>query len=382
MKQKISTKGLRTWIEIDTNALGHNFKIFRKQIAPNTKLMSVVKSNAYGHGLVEFSREMERLGADWLGVDSITEALRLRKEKIKIPILVLGHTLKDRIAEAAAKNISVTVSNWDILKACSLLSGFAKKKIKFHIKIDTGMGRQGFIPDEIDKVCVFIKKYNLAKSFEGLYTHFAQAKNPSFPSATLIQMKEFNKVRAALALYGNKPILHTAATSGAILFPETHCDMVRIGIGMYGLWPSKEVKLFYESRARLKPILSWKTIIGEVRRLKKGDGVGYDHTECLYRNSILAVCPVGYWHGYPRVLSSIGHALVRGRIARVIGRVSMDMLVLDITDIANVSSGDEVVLIGCQKKRLISADDMADISDTINYEIVTRINPLIHRIYL
>ncbi|MBI2046001.1 MAG: alanine racemase [Parcubacteria group bacterium] len=381
-KKSIDTKGLRTWIEIDTKALKHNFSIFRNKIEPKVQLMAIAKSNAYGHGLVPYAKTMERFGADWLGVDSIKEALRLRKDGIKCPILVLGYTLPENISLGARYAIDLTVSTKEGLSYCAKLPSSDKQKLRIHLKIDTGMGRQGFFAEDMAAVARFLKKNFSKNTIAGVYTHFATAKNPSFPKETLEQIGRFKKAVAILHNAGFTPIRHACATSGTILFPSAHFDMVRIGIGLFGLWPAKEVQAAYEKRISLKPALSWKTIISEVKTFPNGSGIGYDLTERLPAGSRIAVCPIGYWHGYPRALSSIGRGLIRGKIAKITGRVSMDMIAIDVTKIANARVGDEVVLIGCDKNACITADELAFLADTTNYEIVTRINPLIKRIYL
>jgi alanine racemase len=368
--------GLRTWVEIDTRMLRKNYRIFRGIISKTTKLMAVVKSNAYGYSLVDFSRTLQRFGANWFGVDSIVEARALRREGIKKPILVLGSTLPEWYVEAAQNNISVTISNFDSLQKAQR-QGTARKPLKVHIKIDTGMHRQGFMPADIERVLAYFQDKQNCLFFEGLYTHFAAAKNPAFPHVTKKQIEEFESVSRAVADAGFKPIRHAAATSGMLLFPESHFDMVRIGIGMYGYWPSPEVQAFCERRIELKPALTWKTVIGEIKELPAGSTVGYDLTETLARQSCVAIVPVGYWHGYPRALSSVGHVVIHGKRAKIIGRISMDMIVIDISRIKNPRIRDEVILIGPG----ISADELAGLSGTINYEIITRINPLIKRIY-
>jgi len=370
---QINNEGLRTWIEIDRKAIKHNYKIFRSLIAKKCQLMAVVKSNAYGHSLLDFSKEMEKLGADWLGVDSIVEAEALRKEKIKTPILVLGHTLAKKISTAAKNNISLTISSFEGLD--SLLK--IKNPIKIHLKIDTGMHRQGFFIPELEKVAQILKKNKNIK-VEGTYTHFSSAKNPAFPHETLKQISQFKEAIKILKTAGFNPIKHAAATSGAINFPQSHFNMVRIGIGLFGMWPSKETREAFRDKIKLKPILLWKTVVSEIKNLSKGDRIGYDLTETVNKNSRIAVLPIGYWHGYPRALSSIGRVLIRGKKAKILGRISMDMMVVDITDIKNAKIWDEAILIG----EKITADNLAYLADTINYEITTRINPLIKRVYI
>ena len=363
---------LRTWIEIDSSAVRKNYGLFRKIIGKDCKLMAVAKSNAYGHSLVDFSRLISSLGADWIGVDSVLEALTLRREGIKKPILVLGYTLPDNFKDAAENNISLTISTFENLKKVALIN----KPLRVHLKMDTGMHRQGFFADDSNKILPYFQK-SPELILEGIYTHFAAAKNPAFPKYTKDQIGEFSKTVDFFEVRGFKFLKHAAATSGALLFPESHFDMVRIGIGLYGLWPSPETKSYCEGRIKLQPILVWKTIIGEIKNLPRGARVGYDLTETMNAPSKIAVLPIGYWHGYPRVLSGIGHAVINGVRAKIIGRVSMDMIVVDVSKIKNVRVGDEAVLIG----EKATAGEMASLSETTHYEIVTRLNPLIKRIY-
>jgi alanine racemase len=365
---------------VDRPAIAHNFKVFRSYIPQTTKLLAVVKSNAYGHGLVDFAKEMEALGVDWLGVDSIVEALALRREGVKTPIVVLGYTLPERIDEAIRNHISVSLSNFEQIPI------FAKHAVtaplSIHIKVDTGMHRQGFLPEDQPRLLKELRKHKKQLLVEGLFTHFASAKNPAFPHYTKKQIAEFDVWRDTFADAGYTPLVHAGATAGTILFPEAHLGMVRIGIGLYGLWPASEVERSYQDRLTLKPALSWKTIISEIKSLPKGEKIGYDGTETLSRQSQVAVCPVGYWHGYPRALSSIGYVLVKGKRARVLGRVSMDMITIDITGISGVRSGDEVTLIGHDGEEEISAKELASAMDGSYYELLTRINPLVKRIYV
>jgi alanine racemase len=368
--------GLRTWLEIDKKAIRHNYKVFRSQIGKKCLLMSVVKSNAYGHSLLDFSKEMEKLGIDWLGVDSIVEGESLRKEKISSKILVLGHTLPEKIPSAIENHLSLTVSTLENLK--NIICHKTAKKIKIHLKIDTGMHRQGFFVKDLKKAIPLLKKNKDFIEVEGIYTHFAAAKNPSFPKDTRDQLAEFEKAVNLLKSVGFSPIRHCAATSGALLFPESHFDMVRVGIGLYGLWPSKETEAHIKNEIELKPVLSWKTRVSEIKNLKKGERLGYDFTERVHKNSKIAILPIGYWHGYPRSLSSVGNVIIQNKACKILGRVAMDMAVVDVTEIKNIKPGEEVTLIG----KNIPTEYLADLAGTINYELVTRINPLIKRIII
>ncbi len=373
--------GLRTWIEIDRKAIKHNFGVFKRLISSKTKLMAVVKSNAYGHGLIDFAKEMEKLGADFLGVDSMTEARALRREGNTLPILVLGYTMPGLFAEAAENNISLSVSTFETLAAIAKTK--LVRPLNIHIKVDTGMHRQGFLFTDISKVLSLLisKRFTLNASVEGLFTHFAAAKNPAFPKDTATQNAEFGMWVKEFRKVGLRPICHAAATSGTMLFPESHFDMVRVGIGLYGLWPAEEVKNYLRSRVALRPILAWKSLVTERKRIPKGARIGYDLTETLLRDSIIAIVPIGYWHGYPRALSSIGHVLIRGKEAKVLGRVSMDMIAVDTTLVRGIQVGDEVTIIAPKPTSVASVESIARSLDASWYEIVTRLNPLIKRIY-
>lgn len=370
-------QNLRTWIEIDLKALEKNYRTFRSIIAPESQLMGVVKSNAYGHGLIGTAQALENFGIDWLGVDSIVEAETLREVGIKCPILVFGYTLPAKIPAANRLDIHLTVSSIDQLKQLPRII----YPVKVHLKIDTGMHRQGVYLEELPEIIEFFNNHQYLK-LEGAYTHFAAAKNPAFPQDTLDQIVCFNEAAAILEEAGFKLIKHAAATAGTLLFPRAHFDMARVGIGLYGLWPSKETMAAVAGKIQLQPALTWKTIIVETKTVPATSRIGYDLTEKVTRDTKIAILPVGYWHGYPRSLSSIGRVLIRGQCAKVLGRVSMDMLTVDITDIAGVKIGDEAVLIGQQNKNIISAMFLADLADTIGYEFLTRINPKIKRFYI
>ena len=362
---------LRTWIEIDKKAIAHNYKLFRSIIPRKTLLCGVVKSNAYGHGLVEFAKSAER-HVDVFAVDSIIEGIRLREEGIKKPIFVLGYILPSMFSEAVKYDIAVTVASMDALKEAVKL----KKKLEVHIKIDSGMSRQGFFQKDMEEVCEVFKK-NKQLIFKGIYTHFADAKNPSFPQNTYRQKEEFDRA-VKIAREDFDPIVHCAASSTSILFPEMHEDMVRIGISSYGLWPAKEVEAYAKDFFPLKLVMRWKTILADVKEIPKGAGISYGYTERVNKKTKIGILPVGYWHGYARNLSSVGHVVIGGKRARVLGRVTMDIVIVDLSKHKTVKMGDEVVLLGEE----ITSDELAYLVDTVNYEVVTRINPKIKRIIM
>lgn len=384
---KIKTKGkfdsfgtFRTWVEISQSAVKKNIETFRKLVGPKVKLWSVVKSNAYGHGLVQFSKLAEKIHIDSFCVDSYVEAVRLRKEGIKKSILVLGPTLAELAKSAKEKDITLSVSNFEILKHLAQ----TKNPPEFHIKLDTGMSRQGFFLEDIPNVIKVIshKSSVLSQRLSGVYTHFASAKDTNYPTYTDNQFDKFNKAVKIFEKAGYRNLTkHVSATGGALINKKYHLDAVRIGIGLYGLWPAKELELQLDHKIHLKPVLSWKTIISEVKNIPTGQFVGYDLVERVSRPTKIAVLPIGYWHGLPRALSSIGEVLVSGRRARILGRVSMDLTVIDVTGI-KCQVGDIATLIGKDADTEITAFEMAQRAGTSHYEIITRLNPLMERIII
>ena len=373
------TTNLRTWIDIDRDNLRHNYHVFRDLIAPSCLLGAVVKSNAYGHSLVDCAAELSRLGVDCLMTDSITEAVKLREQGIAKPILVLGYTLPSMVDLAIENRISLSISSFQVLDALRELD---TTDLRVHLKFDTGMCRQGFFAEDAAKLLDLLIHEFPQITIEGVFTHFASAKNPAFPDDTKQQLAKFAIIIEECKRRGLKVIRHAAATSGTLLFPESHFDMVRVGIGLYGLWPSTQVQAACSDRLELRPILAWKSVVSEIKSVPAASRIGYDGSETLARDSRLGIVPIGYWHGYDRSLSSIGRVLINDQPAKVLGRVSMDMLIIDLTNIDQVAVGDQVTLLGRDHHQQISAEEIARLAETSNYEIVTRLNPLIKRFYI
>ncbi len=364
---------LKTWVEISKKALEKNIRNIREILAPKVRIFAVVKSNAYGHGLAVIAQAAST-EVDGFCVDSVLEGLKLRKNGLKKPILVLGPTLPGLLKDAAENSIIVSISNSEALKN---LAG-AKLKPKFHLKIDTGMHRQGFYPKEIPNAVKSIKSSGLADNLTGVFTHFASAKDINYPTYTDMQFDSFKKTVSALERSGFKNLLkHASATGGTLINAKYHLNAVRIGIGLYGLWPSKELQI-QKKELKLNPVLSWHSVISEIKILKKGDYVGYDLAERVNIPTKIAVIPIGYWHGFPRSLSGSGEILIKGKRSRVLGRVSMDLLIVNVNGIS-CKIGDRVTIIRRQKSDELNAFDVAQKCATIHYQFLTGINPLIER---
>ena len=360
----------RTWVEIKKAALRHNYDAVRRRLAKGALLMAVVKSNAYGHGLTGAAKIFSEGGAEWLAVDGLEEAAELKAAGITAPVIVLGATLPENFRAAAAMGITITVSTRVWLEAIARMA----KSPKFHLKIDTGMHRQGFLPLEIGRVIEIIKRQKGAReALTGIYTHFAAAKDPIYPYFTEQQFEEFMRVAELFKRAGFINLFrHCAASAGTLLNKKYHLDGVRVGMALYGYFPSREIEAALGEEIKLKPAMDWKAVITEVKDVPDGAYVGYDLTERLRGKRKLAVVPVGYWHGLPRTLSSRGRFVVKGKPVRIVGRVSMDMTVIDVTGIA-VAVGDEAIF---------DIQHGIDTSEMIPYEFLSRINPLIERRYI
>ncbi len=370
MSAKRPSDSLRTWIEIDRRAAKDNYDVFRNLIGPKVKLWSVVKSNAYGHGLYAFAKLANKFGVDGFCVDSVVEGAALRRNGIGKPILVLGPTLPLRYAYAAKHDIAITISNFEALNALVR----EKRPPEFHIKIDTGMHRQGFYLEDIPKV---IRLLNPRLS--GIYTHFAAAKDLRDTAYTEKQFEIFKSAAGYFERAGfTKLVRHASATGGALLGPRYHLDAVRVGIGLHGVWPSPELARQLGKKITLEPTLAWRAVVSEVKTLKKGDRVGYDLTARAPRDMSIAVIPVGYWHGFPRALSNVGEVLIRGARAKVLGRVSMDLIVVAAP--RATKPGAIATLIGRDGRSAITADETAKNIGTTAYELLTRLNPLMERV--
>ena len=367
-----------SWIEISREALVSNVKTFRRLVGRDVKLAIAVKANAYGHGLVVTSKTLLKAGADYLCINASYEAEILRRAGVHSPLLIIGYTPLLDLEKALSLKCDLTVYNSETIRELGRLG----RPANLHLKIETGNHRQGVRPDELPKILAEFKKHpNLRMA--GLSTHFANLEDRIHHKYALFQLREFKKAYRILEESGHAPhFRHCANTAAAILLPEAHFNFVRVGIGAYGLWPSEKTLKAAQHAGmdiELTPALSWKTVVAQVKEVQQGALVGYGCTYKMPHAGRIAVLPVGYYDGYVRLLSNKGHVLIRGKRAPVIGRVCMNMIMADITDIPGVKLEDEVVLIGKQGKEEITAEEMAGLSQTINYEVTTRINERILR---
>lgn len=376
--------GLAQWVEVSRKALTRNVSQFRRRVGSGRKLLAVVKANAYGHGILEVSRIAIGAGADWLGVNSLEEGIELRRAGVRAPILVLGYVPLGRLGDAVAHGLRLTVYNKASVDGLAAACRRLKKKARVHVKVETGTNRQGVVEGELPAFARSIQR-RPGLVLEGLSSHFANIEDTTDHSFPQRQLAAFERSVRGLEKAGIEvPIKHMSCTAATILFPETYFDMVRVGIGLYGLWPSKETYLSCALDKResltLEPVLTWKARIAQVKRIAKGGAVGYGCTFRATRRTTLAVIPVGYYDGYDRGLSNTAYVLVRGQRAPLRGRVAMNFSTADVTDIPNVGIEDEVVLLGAGGRERITAEQLAALAGTISYEIVARINPLVPRI--
>jgi alanine racemase len=368
------------WLELDARAPDNNLKELRRCAGKNVLVCAVVKSNAYGHGASQMVKLLQN--ADWFAVNSLDEALELRSLGVQKPVLVLGYVPLSRLVEAVSADLRLTVYNFETIEALSTLD-LQSGPVHVHLKIETGTGRQGVLPSKVRGIITEIKRRPVIV-LEGVSTHFANIEDTLNHEYAVRQLLVFKESLGVVREMGvNPPVIHTACTAAAILFPETHFTMLRCGIGLYGLWPSRETYLSTIMGKRpvpeLKPALKWKTKIVQIKTLAEGSNVGYGCTYKTTRETMLGVLPVGYSDGYSRALGNTAYVLINGKRAPVIGRICMNHTMIDLTDISGVELENEVVLLGSWGNETISAETMAGWAGTINYDIVSCINPLLER---
>lgn len=382
MKSGISN----SWLEINRRALIANIRAHRRVVGKKVKLMAVVKSNAYGHGMnlvAQVSEQSKQV--DWLGVASLTEAIALRRGGIKLPILILSFFrpfIKSDLIWAIKHNISFMVYEPEQLKALRQAASRAGRRATVHLKLETGMARLGLFPKEAR---AFLEKIISSPylKLQGIASHFATAESADqrYLDKQLSVYKKF--VNSISSQKTNDLLQHIACSAAITTSLKSHLSLVRLGIGLYGLWPSHENRYVVKKKQpefKLHPVLSWKTQVIEVQVLSKNTPVGYDRTFITKKRTIMAVLPVGYWDGLDRSLSNKGYVIIKGVNCPVIGRICMNVTMIDASAVKNLKTGDEVIIVGSRGGQEVTVDKLAQISKTINYEVVTRINPLLPRI--
>lgn len=355
-----------TWVEINTEAIAQNVRAIKQMLDPNVTLMAVVKADGYGHGAVAVAQTALLNGAEYLAVANLEEALELRYSGINAPILVLGYTPVYAVRQALRQNIAVTLYDLDMARAYARAAREANGRLRVHVKIDTGMGRLGLMPDEAVHVFRQLGTLN-ALEVEGIYTHFSSADEDI--EFTAQQVETFRNVIRPLRAGGfNFPYIHAANSAGTVTSKDNHFTMVRVGLALYGLHPSEKIQL----PDPFKPVMTWKTVIAQVKTLPSNHYVGYGNTYRTRGPETIAVLPIGYADGFRR-WPTWGEVLVKGQRAPIVGRISMEKTSISVGHIPGVAVGDEVVLLGTQGDERITAEEIALRLGTINYEVVCNI---------
>ena len=379
-----------TWAEINLGAYAHNINELKRITRSPARLMAVVKANGYGHGAVEVAREALQNGAQYLGVARINEAILLREAGLSAPILIFGYSPPAHAPMLIDYKLTQTVYSLSTATALSQYANRKGKKITVHLKVDSGMGRLGFLLEDINTTPNDTPLNNPVREIEaitrlpgltveGIFTHFATADSADKSYATM-QLDRFLDFLNCLQKEGLEPPLRHAANSGALInIPESHLEMVRPGIASYGLYPSDEINT---SMVDLKPVMTLKSKIIHLKKVPPGFNISYGITYQTKNHTTIATIPVGYADGFNRLLSSRGYMLVHGQRVPIVGRVCMDLTMLDVGGISGVALEDEVVVFGEQGDEAIPADEIAASLGTINYEVVSTITGRVPRIYL
>jgi alanine racemase len=372
-----------TWVEVDLAAIQNNLRrtraLTRTRAGTPFRVMAVVKANAYGHGAVEVARAAASAGADWLGVARAPEGLALRAASLALPILVLGYTPPDLAAEAIGADLTLAVFDLEAARAYAAAARALGRRARVHVKVDTGMGRLGVLPED---AVAFTQAVRALEGVEvdGVFTHFAGA-DLADPSSARRQLAEFETVLAALDESGLRaqgaPLVHAANSAAAIALPAARYDLVRLGIALYGLHPSDDVPC----PPGFVPALTWKASVTQVKTLPPGHGVSYGSEYVTTGTETVAVIPVGYADGFRRVPKNVNEVLIHGQRARVRGRVCMDQIIAGVSHIPDVRAGDEVVLVGRQGGETMSAEEVARRWGTINYDVTSGIMARVPRVY-
>jgi alanine racemase len=369
-----------SYLEISKSSLQHNLSFLTNHIRKNVQISSVVKGNAYGHGIEVYIPLAESCGINHFSVFSADEAYRVQKYATNNnTIMIMGLVEDEQLVWAIENEIEFYVFEFDRLEKTIELAQKLKKKASIHIEVETGMNRTGFNQNNINKITQLISKNSAHINFKGLCTHYAGAESITNYYRIKKQQKSFQK---AIKKFADKNVnpqqLHTACSAAALRYPKSQLDMVRLGIVQYGFFPNKEIYIEYLTKKKitehpLKRLISWKSKVMDIKTVKAGEFVGYGTSYLANSNLKIATIPVGYSHGFSRSLSNQGRVLIHGQRVSVVGIVNMNMITVDVTKIESVKKGDEVVLIGKQGNLEISVSSFSEFSDQVNYELLTRL---------
>jgi alanine racemase len=365
-----------TTAEVDLGTLAYNYHQLRQFASPSVKFLAVVKADAYGHGAIPVSKKLEELGADFLGVATVQEGAELRNAGIKKPILVLSGIYQEEAEDVLTYQLTPMVYRLEIAEILSAAAKKQGKKIPIHIKVDTGMGRIGVLAEEAAAFANRVRKFeNL--DIEGVASHFSTADggNSSFAEE---QLQRFTRTLEEMKNVDiDPPYCHIANSAALVTLPAAHFTLVRPGIMLYGSYPSSSLK----DKVPLRQVMSWKSLVANLKKVPKDYPISYGRTFITQRPSLIAAIPVGYADGYNRLFSNRGEILINGMRAPVVGRVCMDWTMADVTDVPGVAVGDEVVLLGSQLGKEITAEELGERIGTIAYEILCSVGKRVARIY-
>lgn len=367
----------RSWAEIDLDALAENFEHIKGLLRPQTKVLAVVKANAYGHGAVACAKTLLAAGADYLGVATLDEAMQLRRVGIAAPILILGYTAPEEAECLVREHITPTVYSLAFAQALSATAVRLQKRASVHLKINTGMERIGFNVTDVKTILQVCRLPGLET--EGIFTHLACADEID-SSGVHMQFKRFTDVIQALRVAGiNIPLQHILNSAGIFDFPEYQLTMVRPGIILYGYYPSEYI---HRERAALRPVMSVKTQVIHLHKVMAGSGISYGWSYVAPRDMMVATVPIGYADGYKRLLSGKVCMLADGQRVPVLGKICMDQCMIDVSSVHTIHVGDVITVLGQENQSSVTADELAKLCQTISYEVVSTIGTRIPRLYL
>lgn len=369
---------MKTWIELSASALRHNYRQVANLVAP-AQVMAVLKADAYGHGLLQVAEALKD-DAVLYGVDRIEEGIQLRQSGIESQIVVLGFTETVDVERAREHRLDLTISSFEALEQLHFTTQEKGENLNVHLEVETGLYRLGIPPEDFPRVIAFLETHRESIEVQGLFTHFANVEEELDGGFPVLQEQRFQSAMQVFADVGIRPPqLHMACSAAGLIFGASRFNLVRLGISLYGLWSSELVeersRIKTDARIMLEPVLCWKTKIAQVKSVAAHETVGYGKTQTLVRASKIAVLPIGYYDGYPRALSSVGKVLIRNTLCPIVGRICMNMCMVDVTDLPQATAGDEVTLIGPG----ITAETVAALAGTLHYELIARLSASIPR---